>query len=384
MRLLLILFLLPLPVHVATATATDDGPYIHYREGHLQARWICDGAPRERKYPSRDWPVAVMPECGYDRPLHVRAPAEPDESVLSGVQRIAALSDVHGQYALMVSLLQAHGVIDNALDWRFGDGWLVMTGDVFDRGDKVTEVFWLLYTLEQQARDAGGGVLFLLGNHETMVLYDDLRYVNPKYLRSAEILGVAHADLYDEHSVLGQWLRSKSVIGKIDDLLFLHAGISPGHLELAMDIDQVNAAYRRSLGTPRPTLSRHPILSRLYDGRHSPIWYRGYFQDPDLSQAQVDDIVVHLGVSRIVVGHTSMEEIDAHFRGRIIAIDSSIKDGVSGELLLIEDGHLQRGLLDGRRQPLRNLPREEAPDDDTPDGRDLAPHGSAVPAALAG
>lgn len=37
---------------------------------------------------------------------------------------------------------------------------------------------------------------------------------------------------------------------------------------------------------------------------------------------------------------------------RIIAIDSSIKNGENGELLFIEDGGLSRGLLDGSRVPL--------------------------------
>jgi len=41
------------------------------------------------------------------------------------------------------------------------------------------------------------------------------------------------------------------------------------------------------------------------------------------------------------------------FRGdRIIAIDSSIKNGENGELLFIENGALSRGLLDGSRVPL--------------------------------
>ena len=59
-----------------------------------------------------------------------------------------------------------------------------------------------------------------------------------------------------------------------------------------------------------------------------------------------------LGLKRIVVGHTSMPHVSSFHGDRIIAIDSSIKDGENGELLFIEDGKLSRGLLDGRRVPL--------------------------------
>jgi len=34
----------------------------------------------------------------------------------------------------------------------FGEGQLILLGDVFDRGDLVTEVLWFLYELEIQAR----------------------------------------------------------------------------------------------------------------------------------------------------------------------------------------------------------------------------------------
>ena len=45
--------------------------------------------------------------------------------------------------------------------------------------------------------------------------------------------------------------------------------------------------------------------------------------------------------------------LQAHVPGaRVIAIDSSIKQGESGELLFIENGVTSRGMLDGTRQPL--------------------------------
>ena len=63
----------------------------------------------------------------------------------------------------------------------------------------------------------------------------------------------------------------------------------------------------------------------------------------------MDSIASRLGVSHIVVGHTSMEAVESHFDGTVLAIDSSIKEGQSGELLFIENGVMSRGTLTGER-----------------------------------
>ena len=68
-----------------------------------------------------------------------------------------------------------------------------------------------------------------------------------------------------------------------------------------------------------------------------------------------------LGLQRIVVGHTTIGEVASFHAGRIIAIDSAIKRGKSGQLLFIEGDRLSRGLIDGRREPLPAL--QEVPDD---------------------
>ena len=61
------------------------------------------------------------------------------------------------------------------------------------------------------------------------------------------------------------------------------------------------------------------------------------------------------------MGHTTIGEVASFHDGRVIAIDSGIKRGKSGQLLFIEGGKLSRGLLDGRREPLPAL--RDVPDD---------------------
>jgi len=337
----------------AQAPVAADGPYVFRKSDTLQAAWICDDAVVRREVAAdADGHAVIAPVCAYPHALEIVAPAAAAAATADAAGgRIVALSDIHGQYALMVRLLRANGVIDADDRWALGRDTLVVAGDIFDRGEQVTEAFWLLYALQQQAAQAGGAVHFVLGNHETMVLYDDLRYVHPKYLRTAERLQTSYPALYGADSVIGQWLRTRPVLLRVGDTLFLHGGIAPEAVRLALEADATNARYRDSLGTPRAQLRDDPALAPLYDGKTSPIWYRGYF-DGRMDTAQVEALVTQLGVSRIVVGHTSMPHVSRFHDGRVIAIDSSIKNGESGELLFIEGDRLSRGLLDGSRVPL--------------------------------
>ena len=328
-----------------------DGPYVFRTAKGLEAAWVCKDHVIRRELPARGEATEVAPECGYPHPLTVLPPRTAEIAMFPATPRIVALSDIHGQYGLLVTLLRAHHVIDSEDRWSLGDATLVVAGDVFDRGPQVTEAFWLLYSLQQQAAAAGGAVHFVLGNHETMVLYNDLRYVNPKYLKTAQLLGRSYPALYGPDSTIGQWLRTRPVLLRIGDTLFLHGGIAPENLDLVRNIDATNAGYQAAVGLPKEQVKAAPDTARLFDGKTSPIWYRGYF-DGRMDTAQVEALLKQLDLTRIVVGHTSMPHVSSFHGDRVIAIDSSIKNGENGELLFIENGALSRGLLDGSRVPL--------------------------------
>lgn len=344
----------------ATAVINGDGPYVFHAAGNrLDALWVCKGKVVRRSLPARDGAV-IRPRCGYPHALAIPAQIAAGETPLHAGTRIIAVSDVHGQYALLARLLRANGVIDARDRWSAGRDHLVVAGDVFDRGPDVAESLWLLFQLQQQARAAGGAVHFLLGNHETMALYGSTRYVHPALIDNAQRLGRSYDALFAADSVLGQWLRTRPVLLKLGDTLFVHGGIAPASLGLAAATTATNSAYQRSLGTPRKQLEADPALAPLYDHKSSPIWYRGYFNG-ELDTPQVAALVERLGLARIVVGHTTIGEVANFHDGRIIAIDSGIKRGQTGQLLFIDGDTLSRGTLDGRREPLPAL--REIPED---------------------
>lgn len=326
----------------------DDGPFLRYQAPGVQAQWWCDGQLHSQNW-QQDSQFKVAARCGFSHDITVRkAPVNFPVKAHFQAKKIAAISDIHGQYASMKQLLQANGIIDTEFNWMFGDGHLVIAGDVLDRGEQVNEALWLLYYLEAQAEPAGGKVHLLLGNHEFMVIANDLRYVHPKYLKLADAYGVTVPDFYNEHSVLGRWLRAKPVIIQINDSLYMHGGLHPEFLSLQKSLAEVNELYRSSFAMSKNELKQHPQLNFLR-GAQGPLWYRGYFNAPQLTQAELDSLLQQLQVQRIIVGHTTLANIRSHYQGKVISIDADMKSGKGGEVLRFEEGAWWRGDFGGSR-----------------------------------
>ena len=97
-------------------------------------------------------------------------------------------SDFEGNIEALVYMLVQAGIMDKEYNWTYGSGHLYHLGDLFDRGEYVTESLWLIYHHENQAQRAGGDVHFILGNHDLMNFYGDFRYVHPRYFENASFV----------------------------------------------------------------------------------------------------------------------------------------------------------------------------------------------------
>ncbi len=307
----------------------NDGPYIFIAEDHLIEKHITDGIVYSKILKHDAFPINFTPE----------------KSEYSGIKRIVALSDIHGQFDLAIEILINNRIVDSDLNWIFGKGHLVVVGDIFDRGPKVTETLWFMYNLEEQAKKAGGKVHMLLGNHEYMVIHKDLRYIHPKYRKACDLLNKDYDELFSNETILGRWLRSKSTILKINDNMFVHGGISPKFLEKDFDLDAVNSAMRKSLDRNKKEMKSSGFYKRYY-GSSGPIWYRGYFND-NLAETQIDTILQKVDAQHMVVGHCSQERVLQLYHKKVFAVDSSIKNGRYGEVLFIDINEYARGTKSG-------------------------------------
>ena len=263
--------------------------------------------------------------------------------------RLFVVSDIEGQYDTLKQLLWNAGVMDKQFNWIFGKGHLVIAGDVFDRGDRVTETLWLIYALEEKAQKAGGYVHYILGNHELMNMNGDHRYVHPKYIELAKQNNLNYDTFYRAHTELGQWLRTKNVMEKIGDRLFMHGGVSPYINRIAQPLDSINTMARRYYGIREDSI---PNPEYLVFSDYGPMWYRGYFTTPKATPEQVDTTLQLYAVKKIIIGHTPVRQVSAFYNGRVINVDAPHASGGS-EGLLIERRNYYRVPIRGTRVLLK-------------------------------
>lgn len=280
----------------------------------------------------------------------ISAQATP-EDVWTGIERVVAVGDVHGDHDQFVAVLRSAGVIDAQGKWTGGKTHLVQTGDLLDRGPDSRKAMDLVIRLEGEARAAGGAVHALIGNHEAMNLYGDLRYVAPgEYAafrdadseKAREELYQAHlkearrasSDAYRkswqaqhplgyaEHrrefgptGTYGKWIRGLNAVIRIDETLFLHGGISPKHADLG--VRPINERIRGELG------DFAKLQGGLAKDEEGPLWYRGLaVGDEKAMERQVETILKTHAVARVVIGHTFTEgAVLPRFGGRVLQID---------------------------------------------------------------
>ena len=308
------------------------------------------------------------------------APSGQPQDVWNGVPRIVAVGDVHGDFEQFVLVLESAGLIDGNGNWVGGKTHLVQTGDIVDRGPDSRKVMDLLMKLQKQAAAAGGCVHALIGNHEAMDVYGDLRYVSPgefgafrtessaatqqfsysQYRQSVKEIATPDPDArwkaehppgfaelraaFGASGKYGKWIREHNAVIKIDDTLFIHAGLGPTYV--GWSLERINQEVRAELND----------FDKLHGGivtdEQGPLWYRGLADGPASEvEPVVDRILNEYGVKRIVIGHTyAKAAITPRFGGKVILIDiglSRIYDNI-GKLgcLLIENGEayaLHRG-----------------------------------------
>jgi hypothetical protein len=289
------------------------------------------------------------------------------EYAFEGARRVVVFADVHGAYPELLSILREAGVIDESQHWRGGATNLVSLGDLVDRGADSRKVLDLLMRLEGEARESGGSVHVLLGNHEVMNIAGDLRYVSagefiafagpdddrlredawqrvlagePAAVRadfdSAYPPGYfAHREAFSPQGRYGAWLLAKPFLITINDTAFVHAGLPEVVARLGLDATNQTlhaelAEYLRAwqaiateLQLVRPVgfLEQPQIVAAkgaealskrllaMQDAQvfnpGGPTWYRGQALCYPYTEAEnLDAALAKLEVSRVVVGHT--------------------------------------------------------------------------------
>jgi len=154
------------------------------------------------------------------------------------------MGDVHGHVDVVRGHLRAEGLIDDADRWTGGDAVLWFMGDFTDRGPDGVGAIELAMSLQEQARDAGGRVDSLLGNHEVLIL--GVRRFGPRpipgardsfmQLWAANGGRVSDLDrLTDRHH---DWMASRPAVALWEDRLLVHADTAM-YAEYGETVDEV-------------------------------------------------------------------------------------------------------------------------------------------------
>jgi hypothetical protein len=314
------------------------------------------------------------------------------------VERLVFVGDIHGAYSEFHGLLVKTGLIDGQSNWSGGSSHLVSVGDMLDRGDRSRAVMDLMIHLQAQAEAAGGRVHVLLGNHEVMNLTGELAYVTdgefasyadlvpadvqPDASRPAGYLG--HRFAFSPEGPYGQWLLKRPFTIVVNDIMFLHGGLSKKLNDL--DLDTINSRAHQQLqsflsarrqmldaGVLKPdskffaaqklaqSLSEDPSVDESLRAAASdyslsskglpfdakgPVWYRRTAVCHPYDEHVVNDAIQDaLGVRRVVIGHTPTigRTVQSRMDDRVLLVDTGMNVGYY-------KGHPSAVVIEGDRE----------------------------------
>lgn len=269
-----------------------------------------------------------------------------------------AISDIESGFRTFRDFLIANKVINETLNWTFGEGHLVLLGDFVDRDFSTTQVLWFIYKLEQEAIQKGGTVHYILGNHELKNMQGNFENTSPKYYHVSSILKKQQTDLYGKNSFLGKWISSKNSIEKINGILFVHGGIHPDLAKYQTNLDEVNQIIRNNYYKPYYPNPQNNLEQLLISSHKGIAWYRGYFKE-DLTQAEVEEGLNTFDAKSIVVGHTLQSKVNKQYNGKVLGIDvkhpkdySKSLPNKKSEGLLIENNKYYRIFHNGEKEEI--------------------------------
>ena len=297
----------------------------------------------------------------------------------TGVERVVAIGDLHGDYEQYINVMRSAGVLDKRGKWSGGKTHLVQTGDITDRGADSRKIIDHLVKLAKQAKRKGGYIHMLIGNHEAMNVTGDLRYVSEgefkafttrnsarlqerqwesqlgwmqantetfeeldlvayrqEWEKTVPLGWVEHRNAWVLGGEYGGWVKENPVAVQINDTIFLHGGISAKYCKFSLRslTEQVIAGME----------SYDPAVESIVYDPLGPIWYRGLATEDEAGvfSQTLDNILTRYTAKRIVIGHSPTGGVVwPRFDQRVVANDTGIASyygSHTGILELTADG----------------------------------------------
>tara|TARA_B100001094_G_scaffold17961_2_gene15467 strand:- start:67 stop:1617 length:1551 start_codon:yes stop_codon:yes gene_type:complete len=244
------------------------------------------------------------------------------------VPRLVAIGDLHGDLRVTLIALKLAGVISKdifpynvgKIQWTGGSTWVIQLGDQIDRcrpdnwaknciedySDVVEDegnnmmIIQIFQKLDAQAKEVGGRVLGMIGNHELMNIDRDFRYVSPaeflefvpdnekhiKKTKDGYPYGYYHRLKVFERggNIAKHYALQKRSIITIGSTLFVHGGLSH-NLVSKYSIQELNTVVQNWL-LKKATDKEEEIFDEIFrdDDDISPFWCRLYSEDDGVGE----------------------------------------------------------------------------------------------------
>lgn len=305
-----------------------------------------------------------------------------DRCIYPKVSKLVAIGDIHGDLSVAIKSLKLAGVIDksipdqirdiNKINWIGGDTYVVQLGDQIDRvrpaklynnlcsendDDLVSDegsdlkIISLFEKLHKQAKQRGGALFSIFGNHELMNVDGDFRYVSPKEFHE---FGNFFKGVPEENSkfpfgykerleafkpggILSKRLAmTRYSVLQIGSWVFVHGSISPICAK-KYTLNNINTSIKNWL--LGKSLDNIDDLYHTDDDDDSPFWSRIYSDmdewDEDRSTQSFKETINNLNIRNIrnssnvikgmIMGHSPQfmynKGINSSFNNRIWRVD---------------------------------------------------------------
>lgn len=273
-------------------------------------------------------------------------------------EKIICIGDIHGDFKVFKRVLSMCKLIDNNDNWIGGKTFVVQLGDTLDGkrpGVNISREFieetgevdiikYILY-IDSQAKNVGGRVISILGNHELYPYYfiGDKSFIKD-YVKKSDIKTYKKEYNTDRSKFfkpgeLGATLlaRTRPLILQLGEFLFVHGSLTDNLIENNLnkegyvDLVKINndtASWLRGKGKIPNYLKEldetNPVFSRFYsDIKKMP---------KERCKKISEQIKKFKGVKHVIMGHSSYKEINTACEGSLIRTDVALSRAFGGTI----------------------------------------------------
>lgn len=239
------------------------------------------------------------------------------------IEKIVVIGDIHADYEILLAILKKAGLINDKLEWIGGKTYLVMIGDLVDgkaridnwTGDSDLKVINFLEKLIKKAKQKGGDVIILLGNHEFMNIQGNFSYSGDHGIKE---MGGELKRLKYFNNQFRKFAKKCYLAVNIGGWIFSHAGIPP-EISKKYSIPKLNAILQKFLSNEM-SLHEDNIFFDIISGENGILTTREFGLN-NINCKRLLATLSNLKAEHMVIGHTVQRKVNYICNNKLWRVD---------------------------------------------------------------